>query len=50
MFKRLLCSGGTNSEVALQVNHLGLDHTWLKHGDGSLLKGMHSTSIQVATA
>lgn len=41
--------GCTNSEVALEMDHLVLNRGWLKHGDSSLLESVHSTAIQVAT-
>jgi hypothetical protein len=45
-----IATGHTNAEVALEVNHLILDQLGLEHGDGGLLKGVGSATIEVATA
>lgn len=43
-------SRATYSEVALEVNHLGLHNSGIQHGDGSLLEGVVGTTIEVTTA
>lgn len=40
----------TYTEVTLEVDHLLLNQRRLKHGNGRLLEGMGSTTIEVATA